>query len=131
MGINSKAKVQTAQILRGCAALLIVILLPVQAISDPKWPDMVCKGAVPSWTLNLMGDRAVLVFPSATDLEIKHSASAEGQDWPIALTLVGDRDTGIVLVHKRQCNSAPYEAQLLTQRGQTPILLTGCCERAK
>ncbi|MEM1233247.1 MAG: hypothetical protein AAGH70_03900 [Pseudomonadota bacterium] len=60
-------------------------------------------------------------------MDVPHTARAGGADWPRALTLIGDRDTGILILHDRACEGGSHEAQMLTQRGQTPILLTGCC----
>ncbi|MEM9437639.1 MAG: hypothetical protein AAGA15_11405 [Pseudomonadota bacterium] len=60
-------------------------------------------------------------------MDIPSIVDAEGDAWPKALTLIGERDTGILLLHDRVCEGGTHEAQMLTQRGQTPILLTGCC----
>ncbi|MEM6276566.1 MAG: hypothetical protein AAF714_06415 [Pseudomonadota bacterium] len=79
------------------------------------------------WSLDLLGEQAEFTFPAATQLDVPHTAQAEGADWPRALTLIGDRDTGILILHDRECEGGSHEAQMLTQRGQTPILLTGCC----
>ena len=89
---------------------------------------MTCEGD--GWTLDLMETQARLSFPSPTDMDIPHSVSAEGADWPKALTLLGDRDTASVLLHDRACDGGSHEVQVLTQRAQTPILLQGCCQEA-
>jgi hypothetical protein len=44
-----------------------------------------------------------------------------------ALTLVGPRDSVILVTTTAQCDGNPLQATLLTQRGQTPIVLKGCC----
>ncbi|MEM1373767.1 MAG: hypothetical protein AAGF78_05220 [Pseudomonadota bacterium] len=79
------------------------------------------------WSLELMGAQAEFTFPAPTQMDVPHTARADGADWPRALTLIGARDTGILILHDRACADGTHEAQMLTQRGQTPILLTGCC----
>lgn len=71
---------------------------------------------------------AALHLLGRADMDLMHQTTAEGRDWPRAFTLIGERDTAIVLIEREDCNGLPYRAHLFTQRGQTPILLTGCCE---
>lgn len=96
---------------------------------------MTCHGTAPEWRLDLAQKSAQFHFPAQTDMEIRLVTQAEGRDDKTALTLIGDRDTAIVLLHRRECGTgeqvSPIEAQVLTQRGQTPILLSGCCVEAK
>ena len=91
-----------------------------------------CNGASPDWSLTLQGETARFVFPAPTDMDVMLETLAEGQNWPRAFTLIGDRDTAILLIEEEICvdpQSAeqPYRAHVMTQRGQTPILLIGCC----
>jgi hypothetical protein len=109
---------------------LVLCFLPGFALADlPQ--RMMCNGQNPAWTLRIEDDTAVLNHVINTQMNLMLSTVAKGQLTPVALTFVGDRDTAIVVVHDRICGTALYEAQVLTQRGQTPILLTGCCEVTK
>ena len=96
------------------------------AVAGPL-PPLQCNGDDPDWRLELAGDVARLQFLGWTEMQVPHTAQAEGRDWPRALTLIGPRDSAIALVNRRICDDESYEIQLLTQRGQTPVLLTGCC----
>lgn len=87
-----------------------------------------CTGTEPSWTLTLDPAQARLVFPAPTDMDVMLETPVQGADWPRAYTLVGDRDTAIVLIEREACGEALYRSHVFTQRGQTPILLGGCCE---
>lgn len=94
--------------------------------ATPVWAiEARCSGE--GWTLELTGGQARFVFPSPTNMDVPSIVDAEGADWPKALTLIGDRDTGILILHNRACDGGTHEAQMLTQRTQTPILLQGCC----
>ena len=94
--------------------------------------ELSCEGTNPEWHLDLNGETARFVFPAATDMDVMLETVAEGRDWPIAFTLIGARDTAILLVEQQHCGpqSAPYRARIMTQRVQTPILLVGCCDAA-
>ncbi len=107
---------------------LFALLVTPFAVHAQDTPDLLCRGDVPEWRLEVIGEQAQFIFPARTEMTVRAETRAERADWPRALTLIGDRDTGILIVHQRDCGTAPYEAQMLTQRGQTPILLTGCCE---
>ncbi len=87
-----------------------------------------CGGEDPRWTLDLAGERARFAYlDRESTLDIPQLSIAEGTDWPRAMTIVGPRDSAIVILHQRECLGQTHEAQVLTQRGETPILLTGCC----
>ena len=101
------------------ALVLMTLAGPCSALTA------MCEGD--GWSLALQGAQAEFVFPAPTQMDIPHVAVAEGAEWPRALTMIGDRDTGIVILHDRACATGTHEAQILTQRAQTPILLTGCC----
>ncbi|MFV2052744.1 hypothetical protein [Aliiroseovarius sp. YM-037] len=106
------------------------------AMAEAELPPLACEGAAPDWTLTLAGPVAQLTIERPIDMTVPQSSVAEGADWPRALTLVGDRDTAIVILDEEMCSTAhakgfPIEAHILTQRGTTPILLTGCCTVAE
>ncbi|WP_323764285.1 hypothetical protein [Marinovum sp.] len=113
--------------LRSAALSLMLFAAPALARDLP----LSCAGEAPGWRLDLLGPVAVFHFPARTEMEVRLTTPAEGRDWPIAKTLTGPRDTAIVVLQERACvtghGSFPIEAQVLTQRGTTPILLTGCC----
>jgi hypothetical protein len=93
-----------------------------------------CYGSLPAWSLDIDSTRGTFHLDRTVTMDIMHEALAEGQrEWPRALTLVGERDTAIVLLEAETCmvnhTQFPFQAQVLTQKGTVPILLTGCCER--
>ena len=91
---------------------------------------LVCDGHTLGWQLRLDGNTASLSFGTVTQMDVMDDTTADGAEWPRALTLIGNRDTGILILEPRACTGDPdadFNAELLTQRGQTPILLTGCC----
>ena len=104
------------------AACLLTAPLSVPLFAQ----DLSCIGD--GWQLTIKGAVARLDYLMHTQMELMLTTPAERRDWPKALSLVGDRDTAIVIVDARNCGDAPLTAEVLTQRGQTPVLLTGCCE---
>ncbi len=107
---------------------VLLTALPAAAAAE-TWR---CAGTDPGWRLRFDATQAEFSFPATTQMDVMQQNQAEGRDWPRALTLVGDRDTAIVIVEPLACGSDgeqhPYRVLVLTQRGQTPILLAGCCE---
>jgi hypothetical protein len=94
--------------------------------------DYACAGSNPDWTLDITGTTASFSFVNADSLDIPHISTAKDRDWPKALTLLGGRDTAIVILNKHLCSTAqitnyPIEANVLTQKAETPVILTGCC----
>jgi len=82
----------------------------------------------PDWSLSYDGSFAKFTFGGRTSqMEVPQKSTVEGGDWPRAATLIAPRDSAIILIHKRQCEDGDHEMQVLTQRGQTPLLLSGCC----
>ncbi|MEL6608958.1 MAG: hypothetical protein AAFO93_08610 [Pseudomonadota bacterium] len=63
--------------------------------------SLFCSGQ--GWSLSVDDTQAEFVFPAPTQMDIPHVASAEGAEWPRAMTLIGDRDTAIVVLHRRDC----------------------------
>lgn len=117
-------------------SLFIAGLCCGSASAATDLPPLACEGAAPDWTLTIAGPVARLTIERPLDMTVPQSSVAEGADWPRALTLVGDRDTAIVILDEEACSTAhakdfPIEAHILTQRGTTPILLTGCCTVAE
>lgn len=114
------------------AALVAFTALAGSAQADPP---LACEGYDPDWFLTLAGPVAQLRYLRKTDFEIPQHSVAEGKDWPRAYTLVAEFDTAIVLIDKDDCKLGdqtwPIKAHVLTQRGQTPILLSGCCTVAE
>lgn len=99
-------------------------------------PPLTCDGHDPDWSLTIAGPVAQMRSDRKTDFTIPQSSVAEGKtEWPRAYTLISDFDTAIVLVNEARCTTDygewPITAHILTQRGQTPILLTGCCTVAE
>lgn len=107
-----------------CAAL-------IAAGSALGEPALTCLGSAPDWRLELDSEEARFEYLRSTEMTVPQSSRAEGRDWPRAYTLIAEFDTAILLADQTACslNQAPYPitAHVLTQRGQTPILLTGCC----
>ena len=106
--------------------IIICAALPSGALGQAL-PDLTCQGQSPDWSLDITQDTAQFDFQRKSDMTIPHTATAEGQDWPRALTLISRNDTAIVIIDQRQCDGDAFHAQVLTQRGETPVLLTGCC----
>ena len=91
-----------------------------------------CSGDAPDWKLTFDQAQARFLFPTPTEMDVMQTNAAEGRDWPQAFTLIGDRDTAIVLLEQEACApDHPIRSHVLTQRGQTRILLTGCCRPAE
>ena len=109
--------------------LLAALFVFAQQVSAGDQP-IFCEGDT-SWRLEVADELATLSFPSPTELEVMLTTTAEGRDWPVAYTLIGQRDTAVLILDRRQCGDKPLTAELLTQRAQTPIFLTGCCEYAE
>ncbi len=107
--------------------VLLFALLPAAAQAE----RFICEGQEPRWTLEFDEATGRFGFPADTEMEVMNDIPAEGADWPRAFTLIGNRDTAIVLLERETCGEAPLRAHILTQRGQTPILLTGCCQVAE
>ncbi|MBT0956789.1 hypothetical protein IV417_05290 [Alphaproteobacteria bacterium KMM 3653] len=117
-------------------SFVLFIPLALPAAAQEAFGDMLCSGA--GWRLEITGDAARFAFLSDSAMTIPLTTYAEGTvegiGYPRALTLIGETDTAIALLHRRACpepqGDAPIEAQVLTQRLQTPVLLTGCCRAA-
>lgn len=88
---------------------------------------MACSGVEPDWSISMENSQAKFDYRGTSEMTIMLDTQAEGADWPRAYTLIGRGDSAIVIVEPNTCETGPYTARVLTQRGQTPVLLTGCC----
>ena len=112
---------------------VIPFLVATQALAET--PPISCGGAAPSWALEIDAPGAVFSAPDMAQIsyEIALTTPAEGQDWPRALTLISARDTAIAIIGERACGIATagphntHSIELLTQRGSTALMFTGCC----
>ncbi len=90
-------------------------------------PPLNCAGTDPAWTLQFSQESAILDYLRESEMTIPQASTAEGRAWPRAFTLVSRNNTAIAVIDLEDCLGQPYAADVLTQHGQTPILLTGCC----
>ena len=112
-------------------SILALVALSVSvAAQQPSYP-MSCAGADPSWSLVLDDGKAEFDFRRQSEMDIMLDTPAQGSEWPRALTLIGRGDSAILILENRACENRNITARILTQRGETPILLTGCCEMAE
>lgn len=92
-----------------------------------------CEGQTPDWSITMTGNTGSLSYIGASDMTIPQVSRAEGRIWPLALTMISDdfSRTAVVILNERSCQLGEadfdYEAQILTQRQDLPVLLTGCC----
>ena len=108
---------------------VIIGLCVIPQLSLAELGALECSGSNPEWQLTIAGDEAEFAFADrASKLDIPQRSTAEGANWPVAMTIVGPRDSAIVLLDQKACEAGDIAAHVMTQRGQTPILLTGCCE---
>lgn len=61
-------------------------------------------------------------------MTIMQDDTALGADHTREMTLVGPRDSAIVVTTTAMCENQTLQATVLTQRGESPIVLSGCCE---
>lgn len=104
---------------------LLAAPMQAQAVTD----DLMCSGT--DWQLEITGDAAEFTYRRTSDLNLMLDTPAQTGDWPRALTFIGRGDSAIVILEAadacRYGDTGQISAQVLTQRGETPILLTGCC----
>lgn len=120
--------------------LVILAVAGVVAVTTPMRAEpldfpLACEGSDPDWYLSTGGTVATFDFGRRGTFDIRQSSHAEGRDWPRAYTLIAEFDTAILVLDEGTCQTAhgsfPIRAHVLTQRGETPILLTGCCTVAE
>lgn len=111
--------------------LVLLCLAATPCVAQTSGQPMECAGTSPDWTLSATNEAATFTFGRASQMTQMLETLAEGADWPRAYTYVGRGDSAIVMVERQSCESddetGPLTARVLTQRGQTPVLLTGCC----
>jgi len=107
--------------------ITIALALPTVVFGE-TWRN---SGEHPNWPLWFDEAQGEFTFPSPAAMDVVQRNAAENRHWTRALTLICVRDTAIVLVEPLafwlEGKDDPTHALGLTQRGQTPILLTGCC----
>ncbi len=107
-------------------ARLIIGLSLVPHLASAEVPDLICHDAADEWSLSLDGQTASFAYVDRiSDMQIMQQSVAEGLSWPIAMTVVGPRDSAIIIIEQPVDES--YPVRVLTQRGETPILLAGTC----
>ena len=90
-------------------------------------PAMTCTGESPDWTLIYSEDMATFTYEFRDSaLEAIQSSTAEGRDWPVAMTLIGPEDSGVLIVEPLPEEDG-FSALILTQRDEAPLLLSGTC----
>jgi len=113
----------------GMIARLAVLCIAAAPVSAGELPALSCRGD--NWSLALNWETATFEHDKVLEMTVPQYSVAEGHDWPVAVTLISDFDTAIAIIDKRQCQAngvdAFYTAEVLTQRGTVPVLLTGCC----
>lgn len=106
--------------------------LPIIALCAPAAAmdfDLTCEGIEPDWKLSTKDDTAQFRYLRDSDMTLMLTTFAQGRDWPIALTYVGRGDSAILMIEPDACDAGDLRATILTQRGDTPVLLLGCCTR--
>jgi hypothetical protein len=109
----------------------LVTLVAMLSPSIAAAQSFSCGGSDPEWTLSLQNDQAEFNLTSPLTMEIPQKTTAEGREWPKALTLINGIETAIVLIDRDQCTANgrafPLSVDILTQRNSIAIVLTGCC----
>jgi hypothetical protein len=110
------------------ALALAALALPV---SEQAQAAIGCRGTNPGWTLELREDSAYFSLPQPMEYEIPLITMADNREWPRVYTLLMGFETAIVILDKDLCQLGnrrfPMSVDVLTQRAETPIVLTGCC----
>ncbi|MEM9583148.1 MAG: hypothetical protein AAGA08_08535 [Pseudomonadota bacterium] len=117
-------------------ALFAGLFLTSASFADNALPPLSCEGHAPDWTLSLDHDEAQFIFGKTIEMTIPQRTQVRGAEFPKALTLIAQRDTAIVILHQRQCDTEvvtayPYEVNILTQKGEEPVILRGCCTKTQ
>ena len=102
--------------------------LAAPALAQDLTYPLACSGQSPDWELDVDQDSAVFAFGRESQMTVALDTVAQDATWPRALTLVGRGDSAILLLENISCETGNLTARILTQRGETPLLLTGCCE---
>ena len=108
-------------------ALLLATTLPAFAQDSFVPLPLDCGGAAPDWSMAITEDGTLFEYAgiSTPDLDIAWETKAEGADWPRVLTMIGRGTSAIVILEPPI--EGTFAVRVLTQRGETPLLLTGTC----
>lgn len=105
--------------------VVLAALLPSMLFSQTI-AGLRCHSDDPDWVISFSQDMARFDYDGrGTDFDIVHQTNGLPGPWPIALTLIADRDTAIVIADQ---SDGQTTIDILTQRGTTPVLLTGKCQ---
>ncbi len=105
----------------------IMAILTGPVFGQSLTSSLVCSGQDPAWSLTLDQGEGQFELTRTSELTLALETLAQGAQWPRALTLVGRGDSAIVILENSACSDGNLTARVLTQRGETPLLLTGCC----
>ncbi|MCW1951340.1 MAG: hypothetical protein KIH44_008230 [Octadecabacter sp.] len=106
-------------------SIIFITFLAAPAVAQ-QVDDMTCSGQDPDWALEIAANTATLDYVRPSDMTLQLVTTAEGKDWPQAFTFVGRGDTAIVLL-ENPSDDGQSAVRVLTQRGETPLLLIGSC----
>lgn len=104
--------------------LPLLICAPMAHAQDVQ-SNFTCQGSDIEWEFLAFDDIATFDYQRISELTLALTTVPEGQNWPRAYTFIGRGDSAIVIVEPLVENSHPV--RILTQRGETPLLLVGTC----
>lgn len=111
--------------------LLFLIGLALASTPAAALEQLECSGVNPAWTARINGAIGSFELTRRIEMTIPAANRAVNRDWPRAYTLLGRDDTAIVIVSDRACRIGEvdfaYTGDVLTQRADVPVVLTGCC----
>ena len=117
-----------------CKSPFMTLVFACCASATFAGEPILCQGSNPDWKLGLSEKTADFTYKNQDHMDVPQSATALSRDWPRAFTLIGRANTAIVLLDRDDCvlDGTPYpiSADILTQDGTLPVLLTGCCKDA-
>ena len=107
----------------------VIGLMTVPHVALADLPALTCAAQDAAWELTIEQEFATFAFlDRTTQMQIMQRSTAENATWPLAMTAVGPRDSAIMIVE--QPDDGSYLVRILTQRGETPVLLAGTCKGA-
>jgi hypothetical protein len=117
----------------GMMRYIIALCAIAQPISADVSGDYSCYGVLPDWSLNITDSTAIFAYPDPIAMDVMQDGYAEGSDKTRALTLLGGRQTAIIVISEGFCriNTETFSTSVtvLTQKSDDPIILEGCCSR--
>ncbi|MBU2993330.1 hypothetical protein Q4555_00945 [Octadecabacter sp. 1_MG-2023] len=111
--------------MRVLSILVCAIALPAAAQDLPT--PMICAGPDDEWSLKIDQDTAEFSYLFTSNMDIPLQTRPRDAQWPVALTLIGRGDSAIAIITPEQCDGS-FGITVLTQRGETPLMLVGCCQ---